>query len=262
MNSHEPDLGPKEFWNQLAFSDRAVLLLDYDGTLAPFTPDRDRAYPWPGVRELLAETLRLDKGRTIFISGREAKAVARLLDLEERPEIWGVHGRERLFPDGSLLRPKLDPRVAEALERAAAVAADAGLAHCLEKKFGALALHWRGRPEAERSRLEALARTTLAELAARGGLELRPFDGGIELRSPTVTKGDAVKTVLAESRTDTVVAFMGDDHTDEDGFEALRGRGLGILVAAEPRPTAATLRLVPPAGILAFLRRWNDCLGG
>ena len=39
------------FFHKLAGARARVLLLDYDGTLAPFRTERDRAVPYPGVRE-------------------------------------------------------------------------------------------------------------------------------------------------------------------------------------------------------------------
>jgi trehalose 6-phosphate phosphatase len=52
-----------------------------------------------------------------------------------------------------------------------------------------------------------------------------------------------------------VAIYLGDDETDEDAFRALAGRGLGILVADEPRQTHATFVLRDVAAVEAFLRR-------
>src|ERR1700683_2707419 len=43
----------KDFIDELRKSAFSVLLLDYDGTLAPFSLDRDVAVPYPGVRAVL-----------------------------------------------------------------------------------------------------------------------------------------------------------------------------------------------------------------
>src|SRR5215468_598001 len=48
-----------------------ALLLDYDGTLAPFTPDRDRAFPYREIPELISEIMR-HQTRVVLISGRPA----------------------------------------------------------------------------------------------------------------------------------------------------------------------------------------------
>jgi trehalose-phosphatase len=87
---------------------------------------------------------------------------------------------------------------------------------------------------------------------------LHEFDGGLELRLPGITKGDVVRTVLDESHDEAVSAYLGDDTTDEDAFEAIAGRGLSVLVRPELRPTKAELWLKPPDELFSFLRRWLD----
>ena len=89
---------------------------------------------------------------------------------------------------------------------------------------------------------------------------VKEFDGGIELRATGRNKGFAVNSILAELNTGIVVAYMGDDYTDEDAFQALKGKGCCVLVRSELRETAADLWLQPPEELLWFLSKWNDCL--
>ena len=88
------------------FADRraSLLLLDYDGTLAPFRTDRFKARPWKGVRELLAEIQAQGRSRMVAITGRPAAEIAPLLRLDPPLEVWGLHGAERLYPDGRAIR--------------------------------------------------------------------------------------------------------------------------------------------------------------
>jgi hypothetical protein len=53
----------------------------------------------------------------------------------------------------------------------------------------------------------------------------------------------------------SVAVYVGDDTTDEDAFRALAGTGIGILVAHEPRPTAALYGLEDPREVSVFLER-------
>jgi trehalose-6-phosphatase len=46
------------FFEGLRASRSSALLLDYDGTLAPFVTDRQRAYPYPGMFEVLTSISR------------------------------------------------------------------------------------------------------------------------------------------------------------------------------------------------------------
>src|SRR5258707_14314062 len=76
-----------------------ALLLDYDGTLAPFTADRTRAFPYREIPELISQIM-LHQTRVVLISGRPAKELLFLSRIHPHPEIWGSHGAERLHPDG------------------------------------------------------------------------------------------------------------------------------------------------------------------
>ena len=132
-----------------------------------------------------------------------------------------------------------------------------GLRERLERKSAAIALHWRGLSEIEHERLEGSIGRRWRRLAEAHGLDLRPFDGGVELRHPGRNKGDAMNELLA-SMPNAAVAYLGDDETDEDAFLALVAagdRGLPILVAERDRPTAARARLNYPE-VLVFLREW------
>jgi trehalose-6-phosphatase len=50
MKTLEPQLAYDSFLEQLRTASSCVLLLDYDGTLAPFNVDRSLALPYPKFR--------------------------------------------------------------------------------------------------------------------------------------------------------------------------------------------------------------------
>ena len=118
-----------------------------------------------------------------------------------------------------------------------------------------MAIHWRGMDAEKAAALQATVQDAWMPLVGEG-LELHEFDGGLELRAAGRNKGDAVAQILREIDHDTIVAYAGDDRTDEDAFQALRDRGLTILVRPELRTTAATLWLQPPEELVRFLRTW------
>ncbi len=248
------------FWRQMDDAPGRVLMLDYDGTLAPFRVERDQARPYPGVREALSAVLAPGLTRLVVVSGRAAGEVADLLGLEGRPEVYGAHGREHLRPDGSVESLPLDPADAARLERARAWAEAQGWAERLETKPGCLAFHWRGVPPGPVARMRAEVQAAWSETVQGSGLALASFDGGLELRAEGIDKGLAVNRILAESHPEAAAAYLGDDLTDEDAFMALRGRGdrvLSVLVRDEWRPTRAEVWLRPPGEMLAFLDRWS-----
>lgn len=238
-----------------------ALLLDYDGTLAPFRVERDQAFPYPGVREALEELIGLGRTRVAAVSGRVAGEVEALLGLARPLEIWGAHGWERRRADGGHEAFDIGPQAMAGLTEAARWSAERRLTERLECKQGSLALHWRDLAPAEREALEREAAPAWAAIGRRSGLEPHPFDGGLELRAPGRCKGTAVKALLEELPEGAAAAFLGDDRTDEDGFKALARiageRGLGVLVRPKWRPTAARAWLRPPGELLEFLARWR-----
>jgi len=246
-----------DFWRSLKEAPQRALLLDYDGTLAPFREERDQAVPSPGVREELEAILSEGSTRMVIISGRSIEDLLPLLGLEHPPEIWGCHGWERLLPDGGHEIGDLPEGAAEALDEAEGRLLRAGHAERCERKPVSVAFHWRGLDPEKIARLENEISRAWTPLAERGGLELHPFDGGLELRVPGRDKGSAVRRVLADLEKGAAVAYLGDDLTDEDAFRALEGRGMSVLVRREPRPSAAGLRLEPPEELLEFLCQWH-----
>ena len=251
-----------QFMDEVAQSERNALLLDYDGTLAPFQVDRERAYPYPGVAPLLGSILATGRTRLILVSGRPARDVQRLLGLDPTPEIWGVHGLERLLPSGEYQQRPLSPANRRGLADANAWLEREGMARLAEIKPGSIAVHWRGMEEAAVQELRALLQRHWQPLAAAHDLSLKEFDGGMELRVRGVSKGDAVRTIVSELGDSAPVAYLGDDLTDEDAFGALAGRGLTVLVRSEHRTTLATAWLRPPEELLEFLKQWLRACGG
>jgi len=252
-----PNLILDQFWRQLAAAQAAVLMLDYDGTLAPFRVERNQAVPYPGVREVLADIRAETATRLIIISGRAIDDLVPLLALEPPPEIWGCHGWETLTADGRRPPVDLPAAAADGLRAAGAWLEQAGLNRYGEWKPASLAVHWRGLSDHEANELRNRVAAGWQAAAGKAGLVMHPFDGGLELRCPGRDKGTAVKAILAQSDPGLPVAFLGDDVTDEDGFAALEGVGLGVLVRTQPRATRAGLQLMPPDELLAFLACWR-----
>jgi trehalose-phosphatase len=244
-----------QFFEQVRRASKRTLLLDYDGTLAPFTPDRTRAFPYREFPELISKIMRHGT-RVVLISGRPATELLFLSGIHPHPEIWGSHGMERLHADGSYEVEKPSPEQEHGLKIASKSLHTAGLGPRIETKPGGIAVHWRGLSPDERATIETKVRNVCSSLSSDYGLALLPFDGGLELRAPGKNKGDAVNAILTEAGPGVPAAYLGDDQTDEDAFRAIKGKGLAILVRPELRPTLADVWLRPPDELGRFLRDW------
>jgi trehalose-phosphatase len=234
-----------------------LLLLDYDGTLAPFVAKRDEAWPYPGVTDILSTLPATGSGRFIVISGRPAADIVRLLHPATPLEIWGCHGAERLSPGQGSHVQALPSHGQAALAEALALAAGTVPPEALERKPASLALHWRGQPPAIRQELQHSIGHAWLRFAHSSGLELHAFDGGLELRLPGHNKGWPVH-VLRRENPGTSLVYLGDDITDEDAFKALGPIDIGVLVRAEARPSAARYWITPPGKLLRFLALWAE----
>lgn len=240
---------------------RSLLMLDYDGTLAPFRKDPEQAYPYSGISAVLQEIIRTGKTRVVIISGRDAKDVISLLGVEPHPEVWGLHGLQRIKPDGTADLSPVDELAVEALATADNWLRHQDLRHTAELKTGSIAVHWRGLDKAEADSIRRRVLLGWAPIARQTHVNLLEFEGGIEIRASETDKGHAVRTVMSEMNPGTPTAYLGDDNTDEHAFQAVNGRGLSVLVRSGWRQTAAQLRLGPPDDVLDFLTRWLEaCL--
>lgn len=250
------------FFSALSAASTRVLLLDYDGTVAPFCVNRNRAFPYTTVVDLIDSIMSTCATRVVLVSGRNAAEIPPLLGINPAPEVWGVYGLERLSPDGRHDRGYLREEALQALTEAACGLELEGLAGLLETKLGSVGVHWRSLSDKDMEQARTSAYSILAPLACKANLLLQEFDGGLELRVRGASKGHAVRAILAETSDEVPVAYLGDDLSDEDGFRALNDRGLTVLVRPDYRHTAAQVWLRPPEELIQFLTDWIRACGG
>jgi trehalose 6-phosphate phosphatase len=239
----EPDQAPP----LSLLADGAALFLDFDGTLVELAEAPD-AILVPGDLHPLLERLaeRLD-GRLALLSGR---AIA---DLDSHLAIAGVavsgsHGLELRLAGGTCRPIAAPPGLAAARAAVAAYAAAApGL--LVETKPASVALHFRSSPESA----EAVC-TFAEELAAQSGLIVQYGKMVAELRAPGPSKGDALRTLMAEPAfAGARPVFLGDDLTDEDAFAAAVAMGGAGVLVGPARESHAHWRLPDVNAVAAWL---------
>ncbi len=232
--------------------DRLVVFLDYDGTLVPIADRPDEAILSSSMRSTLGNVAR--KIPTAIISGRGMEDVRSLADVDGL-YVAGSHGFEIALPDGS--EKVFDIRWREMIEDAAAEL-EASVRKLpgaiLERKGFSVAVHYR---LAAPNRVPWLQGRVHAVAAAYPELQQTPGKMVFELR-PNLDwdKGRALGWLLEQIGPENAVpVYLGDDTTDEDGFAAVEGSGIGILVSAIPRATRASLNLQAPWEVQLFLQR-------
>jgi len=250
--SHVSDL-----WSRVDTAKCPMLILDYDGTLAPFVVDRMKALPLDGVEE----TLRAIRDRTstqlAIVTGRPLGEILELLGDLAVP-MAGSQGIEFRYPDGRWFT--LLPSAAQCarLLRAEQEALQFAPRERVERKPASVALHTRGVPAPlARAGEESVCRLWSLD-TNEIGLECRSFLGGVELRPRETTKGSAVRTLITRYPEADTIVYIGDDDTDEDAFRAIKGCGFSIRVGNATTPTSADARLRDVADVRRFLKRWFD----
>jgi trehalose 6-phosphate phosphatase len=250
--------------DRLASAPGVVCALDFDGTLAPIVDDPDAAEMPPPVRERVADLADCPTVEVAVVSGRE------LADLRARVDIDGIdyagnHGLELESGDREAVSARAR-HCGDAIDRVCDRLADR-LAHVpgveTENKGLSATVHVRQVPADRVAEVDRTVRATVGELTATtdAALELRDGKAVREIR-PAVDwdKGRAVELLADEAPADWLPLYVGDDHTDEDAFQALDESGpldgVGVLVG--DRETAADYRFDGPRDVRELLDMVDD----
>jgi trehalose-phosphatase len=252
-----------ERWDEIAArlrGRRPALFLDYDGTLSPIAPRPELATLPAETWEILDRLAR--EMPVVIVSGRGREDVAALVGLPGLAYA-GSHGFDIAGPPPAPGAPPLRLEVGDGVPERIATAAEQvqrELADVpgvlIEPKGFAISIHFRLADESNVPRIERAVDETVAAIPGlRKGHGKKLFEIRPDL---DWDKGQALLWLLDAlglDRPDILPFYIGDDLTDEDAFRILDGRGVGILVAEEPRETAAEYQLRDPEEVRRFLER-------
>ena len=233
-------------------SARTALFLDVDGTLLEIRDRPEEVIADPELVEVLDKLSAALDGALSLISGRSIAQIDRIFAPARFP-VAGAHGAEiRLHPQDDVggSSSELPGPILARLE--ALVQEHEGL--LLEHKNGGASLHYRMAPG-----LEARCRQLIDEVMAEIGGEFRLIPGKMvfELAPRGHDKGEAIKAIMnREPFAGRRPVFVGDDVTDEDGFEAVNAmHGISVRVG-----DAGNSAAVHSLGSVAAVRQWLESL--
>ena len=233
---------------------RLLVALDFDGTLAPIVERAEHARPLPGSAAAVQELAALPRTYTAFISGRALDSLRVVASPGEETLLIGSHGAEVFTgPDSPALT--LDDAQALALREATAVVESVVATHPgtrLEAKPAGVVLHTRTADDDV-----ALAATESArkQLTAIAGVHLKDGKRVLETSVISSDKGQGIELLRGVTGA-TAVVFAGDDVTDEDAIGALGPQDLGIRIG--PGASRAVHRVDSPEDFTRVLEALSE----
>jgi trehalose 6-phosphate synthase/phosphatase len=219
-----------------------LALLDYDGTIVPYTATPELARPDPALMELLGALATRPHSEVHVVSGRPRETLENWLGtlpiaLHAEHGFWSR-------PVGSSEWTALGELGGSWREPALTILRDITArtpGSLIEVKSAALAWHYRMADREAGARRANELRLHLTQLLSNQPVEILAGHKVIEIRPYGIHKGRIVPPLPPEQLATTTVLAIGDDRTDEDLFEVLPPEAITVRVG--PGPTRARFRL-------------------
>ncbi|OGR90776.1 MAG: trehalose-phosphatase [Elusimicrobia bacterium RIFCSPLOWO2_01_FULL_59_12] len=216
-------------------------MFDYDGTLTPLRDNPDQATLSPATRRQLQQLARQKGSRVGVVSGRRIHEIRRLVGLPHLMYV-GNHGFEIQGARGAIHSPAAGNRL-KALQTSAPILTrllQAFPGSWVENKKWTLSIHYRRLRGASLNRFHQSVKRRVLPLLRMRGLSVCRGHKVIDVRpSPAWNKGTAVRWLRRQMPSGSPTVFFGDDLTDEQVFQELRGQGLTVRIGQKPSSRAA-----------------------
>ncbi|MDH5654922.1 MAG: bifunctional alpha,alpha-trehalose-phosphate synthase (UDP-forming)/trehalose-phosphatase [Spirochaetia bacterium] len=225
---------PNEIAEQIRASrggKKLCLLLDYDGTLAPFQKRPELASPTKYLMKLLESLMGRKDFHVGIISGRKRETLEDWFG-GTNLEIYAEHGlwERRANTKDWVELQEINTEWKETVRPLLDLFSRSTPGAFIEEKTASLAWHYRA-AEKEFGAVQAKELMIhLLETYSNIPVQVLPGNKVIEIRMQGVNKGLAVDQLKTEMEEEALFVAIGDDHTDEDMFAALPENGISIRV--------------------------------
>ncbi len=198
-------------------SNRRLFLLDYDGTLVPFVPKPDDAYPSSDLLDLL-ETLSSDpRNHVVIVSGRD-RATLEAWFGDSSVSLIAEHGLLVKEKGGEwIITEPVRMEWKESIRPILELYSDRTPGSFVEDKEFALVWHYRKASPEHAAAVSNELKDVLKQLTSRLNLDIQEGNKVVEVKNIGIDKGRAALRWLKKTTWDFVLA-IGDDTTDEDIF--------------------------------------------
>jgi len=245
-------LGWPKVAEQIRQADKILFLSDFDGTLAPIVERPENAEMPEETRRLLKELTHDHRFIVGIISGRA------LNDLKEKVGLPGIiyagnHGFEIEGPGISFVNPLVDEikPFFRVLHRILTLALSTIKGVLVEDKGITLSVHYRQVADDRAKEVENLVNKVIDQPISRGLFNVTKGKKVYEVK-PAINwdKGKAIRLLMKRygkggRQSGLLVIYLGDDRTDEDGFQVVEkyGNGIAVFVGAAAMQTSASYQL-------------------
>lgn len=231
-----------------AATQEIALFLDFDGTLVEIAPSPDEVRldrRVPPALDVLRSSL---GGALALVSGRPVSFLDATLE-PYRFDAAGLHGAQ-IRLDGEIRSQSAVPEEMRGALRDLIRFANSHVGIIVEDKRISAALHWRLAPQLKDEALD-LMRAVAARMGP--GIRLQEGKSVAELVPAEASKGTAIAQLMQMAPyAGRLPVFIGDDITDEHGFEAVNALG-GLSIRIGGGETRAKLRMASPTTLRAIL---------
>ena len=231
-----------------------ALFLDVDGTLLELAATPELVRVPAAVRNTLQLACRRENGAFALLSGRSLST----LDAMFAPCLFpasGKHGLEVRLPSGEVIRRDVDTTRLDRARRWLGLLQQENRGLFLEDKGQALAMHFRLAP-----RLEPEVKGVMQELAEELGDHFVLIKGKcvFEIMPRGVSERSAIELFMQQKEfAGRTPVFVGDDPSDEEGFQVVNEMGGHSIRVGDLAETAARYRFSSPSTVVAWLRDRN-----
>jgi trehalose 6-phosphate synthase/phosphatase len=251
-----PTAGEAELRDELSRAlernDELLLLLDYDGTLVPFTATPELARPDAALLHLLRSLASRPDTEVHIVSGRSREALEQWVGslpiwLHAEHGFWSrPPGHAEWTPAADIHGSWREPVLAILRDITARTPGS-----LIEVKAVAIAWHYRLADLETGARRANELRIHLGQLLSNQPVEVLAGNRVLEIRPYGVHKGRIIPPMSPEREARTTVLAIGDDRTDEDLFASLSPGAISARVG--PGATRARFRLEGTASVRALL---------
>ena len=252
-----------ESWKNIAqlWADKNIILfLDYDGTLTPIAQSPAQAVLSLENKELIERLVKMPRYQLVIISGRKLTEVKQMVGVQGVLYIgnhgWEIEGSSLHFESligieiSSIIERIKYELITQLSDIPGAFVEDKGVTLSVHYRLVARDKEFLVRRIFEHICMPYCRQNMIKVHAGKKVLELKPcvqWDKGKAalwlLRKQEILKGKG----------NILPVYIGDDTTDEDAFEALKNKGITVLVGKQ-KFSAAQYYLADPTEVTELLK--------